>query len=137
MTIFPATKGVTDRLVEEVERGSIVAILGDRDLKGTGPEVTFFGEKTTMPGGAASIALRAGVPLLVAGVWGTKFSDGRRGWDAEISKPIELPPTRGPDAIVELTRAYAPVIEEYVARHPEEWHVFQPVWPADRVQGAS
>ena len=37
MTIYPAEKGVTGKLVEAVEDGAVVAILGDRDLKGTGP----------------------------------------------------------------------------------------------------
>src|SRR5918999_5217423 len=103
MKIFPAEPGVTDRLVEAVENGAVVAILGDRDLKGTGVEATFFGERATLPAGAASVALRAGVPLLVAGVYSARLPGGKRGWDAEISTPIELPEERGPEAITKLT----------------------------------
>ncbi len=44
MTIYPAERGVTEKLVAAVESGAVVAILGDRDLKGTGPRVTFCGE---------------------------------------------------------------------------------------------
>ena len=132
MVIYPAEKGVTDKLVDEVKNGAIVAILGDRDLKGTGPEVTFFGERTTLPPGSASLALRTGVPLLFAGIYGTRFPDGKRGWDADIRGPIELPETSGPEAVAELTREIGKVLEELIARHPEEWHVFQPFWPADR-----
>jgi phosphatidylinositol dimannoside acyltransferase len=134
MKIFAAEPGVTDKLVEEVENGAVVAILGDRDLKGTGVEVDFFGEPTTLPAGAASVALRAGVPLLVAGVYGEKLPGGKRGWLAEISEPIELPEDRGPGAIEELTRAVGAKLEEFIARRPEEWHVFQPFWPADRAR---
>ncbi len=106
-------------------------------MKGNGPEVTWFGEPATLPAGAASIALRAGVPLLVAGVWGVRRPDGKLGWEAEISDPIELPDDHDPnkitrEQIVDLTRKYAPVLEGYVARRPEEWHVFQPFWPADK-----
>jgi KDO2-lipid IV(A) lauroyltransferase len=132
MKIFPAEKGVTDRLVEAVENGAVVAILGDRDLKGTGVQLDFFGEPATLPAGAASVALRAGVPLLVAGVYGTRLPGGRRGWDAEISHPIELPEDRGPGAVEELTAAVAAKLEAFIARHPEEWHVFQPFWIADK-----
>ncbi len=132
MTIFPAEKGVTDKLAASVEAGAVVAILGDRDLKGTGPIVEFFGEAAHMPAGAASIALRTGVPLLVAGVFSIFLPDGRRGWVAEISEPIELPEDPGPDAVVELTRATAKKLEECVRKRPEEWHVFQPFWIKDK-----
>lgn len=132
MTIHPAEPGVTARLVEAVESGAVVAILGDRDLKGTGPKVRFFGEETTFPAGAAALALRTGVPLLVAGVYGVVLGDGRRGWRAEISEPIELPADKGPEAIAKLTQQVADVLEGFVAKRPEEWHVFQPFWTRDR-----
>lgn len=132
MAIYAAEKGVTEKLVEEVKNGSIVAILGDRDLKGTGPEVTFFGEATTLPGGSASLSIRTGVPLLVAGVYGIRFEDGRRGWEAAIEGPLEMPEGSGPEAVAELTRSLAARLEELIARRPEEWHVLQPFWPADR-----
>lgn len=132
MTIHAAQPGVTEKLVAAVEGGAVVAILADRDLKGTGPEVTFFGETTTFPGGAASIALRTGVPLLVAGVYGVQMAGGRRGWVAEISDPIELPATRGENAVAELTQQVAAHLEAAIRKRPEEWHVFQPFWTADR-----
>lgn len=132
MTIFPAEPGVTEKLVASVEAGAVVAILADRDLKGTGPEVTFCGERTTFPGGTASIALRTGVPLLVAGVYSVQLPGGRRGWMAVISEPIELPSERGADAVQELTQEIATRLEAAIRRRPEEWHVFQPFWSADR-----
>jgi lauroyl/myristoyl acyltransferase len=36
------------------------------------------------------------------------------------------------EAIPELTQKFAEVLEAFVARRPEEWHVFQPFWLADR-----
>jgi len=132
MRIHPARVGVTRTLIREVNDGAVVAILGDRDLKGTGIEVEFFGAPATLPGGAASIALKTGVPILVAGVYGEILDDGRRGWSADISKPIELPEDAGPGSIAELTQQVGTKLEELVARRPEEWHVFQPFWVEDR-----
>ena len=132
MHIIAAAPGATDRLVQSVEEGAVVAILGDRDLKGKGPEVMFFGEPTTMPAGAASVALRTGVPLLVAGVYEGRLPDGRRGWIADITAPLEMPSGTGPEAVQELTQSVATVYEGFVRRHPEQWHVFQPFWLADR-----
>ena len=132
ITIHPAESGVTAKLVEAVEEGAVVAILGDRDLKGRGPEVDFFGARTTFPAGPAYVALQTGVPIMVAGVWGVRRADGTRGWEAEISEPIEVPSERGPDALQEMTQQVASVLEGMIARRPEEWHVFQPFWSEDR-----
>ena len=132
MTIYPAEKGVTERLVAAVESGAVVAILADRDLKATGPTVTFFGEEATFPAGAASIALRTRAPLLVAGVWGVQLPGGKRGWQAEISPPIELPEEGGREAVQQVTQAVAGHLEDFIRRRPEEWHVLQPFWTSDR-----
>jgi KDO2-lipid IV(A) lauroyltransferase len=132
MTIYAAEKGVTARLAAAVEAGAVVAILGDRDLRGMGPVVTFFGEEVTFPAGPASIALETGAPLLIAGVYGVKHPDGKRGWHADISEPLAIPAGRGSDAIQELTQRVATGLEEAVARRPEEWHVLQPFWTEDR-----
>lgn len=132
MRIYPARAGVSKDLVREVENGAVLAILADRDLKGTGVEVEFFGEKTTMPPGTASIAIETGIPILVAGVYSAIHDDGKRGWYAVISDPIEVPAGSGREAIPELTQRVAAELEIAVARHPEEWHVFQPFWSSDR-----
>jgi lauroyl/myristoyl acyltransferase len=131
MTIYPARAGITAKLVEEVETGAVLAILGDRDLKGRGVKVSFFGEETTFPAGPAAIALRTGVPLMVAGVFAETFEDGKHGWRAIISPPLELPQDRS-DGLQELTQRVADALERFVAMRPEEWHVFQPFWLADR-----
>jgi len=132
ITVHPATRDSAARLVEAVRGGAVVALLGDRDLRGRGPQLDFFGAPATFPGGPASIALRAGVPLLVAGVYGVVLPDGRRGWHAEIAEPIELPPTGSADAVQRLTVQVARRLEGFIARQPEEWHVFQPFWIEDR-----
>lgn len=132
MTIYAAEAGVTERLVEAVEGGAVVAILADRDLKASGPVVSFFGEETTFPAGAASIALRTGAPLLVAGVWGVQLPGGKRGWQAEISPPVERPEDPGREAVRQMTQSVADHLEDFIRRRPEEWHVLQPFWTSDR-----
>jgi len=132
ITVYAAERGVTARLVEASRAGKLVAILGDRDLDGRGVEVDFFGAPATFPIGPASVALRAEVPILVAGVYGVELPGGRRGWEAHIGEPIELPEERGAGAMAELTRKVAAQMEDFVARRPEEWHVFQPFWLEDR-----
>ena len=132
MVIYAAQKGVTDQLVESVKQGAVVAILGDRDLKDTGPVVNFFGADAHFPAGAASVALRAGVPILVAGVFGVVHEDGSRGWTATITDPIELPEDHSANAVQVLTERVAEELGRFIALHPEEWHVFQPFWIEDK-----
>lgn len=128
MKIYPAAKGATQNLVNAVENGAVVAILGDRDLKGTGIEATFFGERLTFPRGPSAVALATGVPLLVAGVYSHVYEDGRRGWRAYITPPIEVPAGPPEQAAGELTQRYVAELERFVARRPEEWHVMQRFW---------
>lgn len=132
MVIHPAERGATVKLAEAVENGAVVAIVGDRDLKGRGPVVEFFGEQVPFPAGPASVALKTGAPVFIAGVYGTVHEDGKRGWTADISGPIEIGSGSGPEAIQEITQRVARELERCVAKHPEEWHVFQPFWPSDR-----
>ncbi|MBA2426067.1 MAG: phosphatidylinositol mannoside acyltransferase [Actinobacteria bacterium] len=129
VVVHPAERRSAIKLVEALRRGSVVAILGDRDLRGDGPEIDFFGATTTLPGGPAAVALKAGVPILVAGVYGVQLPGGKRGWWAQISAPIELPETHGEGAVAALTRSVAVELERHIARAPEEWHVFRPFWP--------
>lgn len=134
MTIFPAEAGVTRKLIASVEAGDIVAIVGDRDLSGRGLQVQLFGETATLPAGPAFVAMRAGVPVMVAGIYGVKRADGKRGWEAHIGRIIELPQESEREAIPHLTAQIASELEHFIARRPEEWHVFQPFWLADRAE---
>jgi phosphatidylinositol dimannoside acyltransferase len=131
-TVYPAERGTAGKLVDAIKDGAVVAVLGDRDLNGRGPEVSFFGAPATFPGGPAAIALRAGVPILVAGIYGARLPDRRRGWEAEIAPPIDLPKEIETDSVAQLTCRIAERLEDFVARRPEEWHVFQPFWIEDR-----
>lgn len=132
MTIFPAQKGATTRLADAAQNGAVVAILGDRDLKGTGPEVVFFGRTANFPAGPASIALATRLPLCVAPVYAVVREDGSRGWEAEIGDVIPLPEEGTPDPVQVLTQRIATELERGIAKRPEEWHVFGPFWKEDR-----
>ena len=132
LVIYPAEKGVTSKLIAAVENGAMVPILGDRDLKGTGVVVDFFGEPATFPRGPAAIAMRTRVPLIFAGIRGRRMEDGRWGWGIDINPPMELPAEDAPNAVDDLTRTAIGQLEEFIRKYPAEWHVFQPFWTADR-----
>ncbi|HWL64722.1 MAG TPA: phosphatidylinositol mannoside acyltransferase [Actinomycetota bacterium] len=132
MTIHPAQPGVTDRLAAAARDDAIVAIVGDRDLKGTGEEVEFFGEPATFPRGPAVVALKSGAPLMVVGVYNTQLEDGKPGWVVDVGDPLDIPTEHTEENVAAITRMVARELEGFVARSPADWHVFQPFWKADR-----
>ena len=106
-----------------------LALLCDRDLSGTGPEVEFFGERTTLPGGPATLALRTGAPILPTAV----YFDG-----PHLRRSVVLPrldTTRHGklrDDVQRVTQDLAHALEDLIRRAPDQWHLLQPNWPSDR-----
>jgi len=129
--IVIARKGskVTRALIERLRSGGAIALLCDRDLKGTGVPVTLFGEQTTMPAGPAALAERTGAHLVPAGCY---FEEGA-GNRFIVHPWLEVPdlPERE-DRVAALTQDLARVIEEIVLVAPEQWHLIVPNWPSDR-----
>lgn len=133
--IVIARKGarVTRRLLERLQDGGTIALLSDRDLKGTGVPVTLFGEQTTMPAGPVAMADRAGATLLPVGVY---FLEGA-GHRFVIHPPIEIPDLPDSDERVRIgTERLAEVLEDIIRVHPEQWHLVLPNWPSDRRDGS-
>jgi KDO2-lipid IV(A) lauroyltransferase len=116
-------------LIKTLHDGGLVGLLCDRDLVGNGIEVEFFGERTTFPGGPATLALRTGATLVTAAV----YSGPGKMHHALISGPIDATRTGSLRADVgRITQEIARHFEDYIRRAPEQWHMFQPNWPSDR-----
>lgn len=122
----------TDVLARRLGEGRAVCLLGERDLKGKGVEVTFFGEATTMPTGPARLALETGAALHLVGVW--YDSPTRRGWRRHWDGGwrVDISPEVPVTTVKETTQAIATGLEGLISQHPQDWHVLQPVWLADR-----
>jgi phosphatidylinositol dimannoside acyltransferase len=116
------------RLLERLRSGGFVGLLCDRDINRDGIEVSFFGEKTTMSAGPATLSLRTGAPLLPTAVY------ARPGQKAlgVICAPIVFERSgRLRDDVARLTQLVANELEALILRAPEQWHVLQPNWPSD------
>jgi KDO2-lipid IV(A) lauroyltransferase len=106
----------------------IIALLSDRDIAGGGVAVEFFGEKTTLPAGPATLALRTGAALLPVGIY-----DGRDGAHHGIVRP-PLPTDRTGslrEDVARVTQDMARAFEELIRLAPDQWHLLQPNWPSD------
>ena len=109
-----------------------VALLSDRDLKGRGVEVEFFGETTTLPPGPATLAIRTGAPLLPV----ASYYEGDDGYRVVIKPAIAVlsEGTRS-EKVQQMTQALATEMEAMIRAAPEQWHLVQPNWPSDRRAG--
>ncbi len=128
LTIVPLDGESGGVMLRTLRDGGLVGLLCDRDLVGTGTEVEYFGERTTLPGGPATLALRTGAMLLPAAVYSGPGDDHT----AVIGTPID--PTRQANFradVQRMTQDIAVQFEQFVRRAPEQWHLFQPNWPSD------
>ena len=116
-------------VLRALKANHVVALVSDRDLAGSGPEVEFFGERTTLPGGPALLALRTGAPILPVTIY---FRDDG-GYHGIVHPPLEVE-RKGPrlaDDVARITQALAQELETLIRRAPEQWHLLQPNWPSD------
>jgi KDO2-lipid IV(A) lauroyltransferase len=127
VNVIPLGPGAMVQLTAAVKRGDVVCLLADRDIGGNGLDVAFFGERTSLPVGPALLARRTGAPLLPTAVY---FRGRQR--VGVVTAPIAPGQGRGRDENERLTRAVADRLEALIARAPEQWHLLEANWPADR-----
>jgi KDO2-lipid IV(A) lauroyltransferase len=129
LTVLPPGPDTTVRLLDTLREGRVVGLLADRDLVGNGIEVEFFGEKTTLPGGPALLALRSGAPLMTCAI----YQRPRGRYHAILRPPLDSARTgRLRQDVQRLTEEIALSLEGLIRQAPEQWHLFQPNWPSDR-----
>jgi phosphatidylinositol dimannoside acyltransferase len=129
MNVVAADEAAGTAVLRALGANHIVALVSDRDLAGTGPEVEFFGERTTLPGGPALLALRSGAPLLPLGI----FFSGIDGHHGVVRPPMEVERQgRLGEDVARITQNLARELEALIRRAPDQWHLLQPNWPSDR-----
>jgi len=115
-------------ILRALRRNELVGLVCDRDLARTGVDVEFFGERTTLPAGPATLALRTGAALLPTAV----YFEGS-GHHGVVRPPI--PTERSGDGlradVARITQVLAHELEALIRRAPEQWHLMQPNWPSD------
>ncbi|MBK9178443.1 MAG: phosphatidylinositol mannoside acyltransferase [Acidimicrobiales bacterium] len=127
MTVVPLGAGAGGAVLRALRANEVVCLLCDRDLTGDGVEVEFFGERTTLPPGPATLALRTGAPLLPTAVY----------FEGEGHRCVVRPPLaverlgRLRDDVTRVTQDLAGELERLIRAAPEQWHLMQPNWPSD------
>lgn len=117
-------------VVQAMRNGEFVAMVADRNFAERGYPATFFGKPTTLPVGAVKLARATGAPLIPVLAYRKSIRDRKREFFFRIGQPIYVDRTANRSAdIAEGMRRVVDVLEESIRRAPEQWVMFQPVWP--------
>lgn len=129
LEVVPLGPRAASAVGRALRQNRLVALVSDRDLVGNGAEVEFFGERTRLPAGPATMALRTGAVILPSAI----YLRPRGRCHAVIGPALSVEPTGGGlrADITALTQALARKLEELIRVAPEQWHMMQPNWPSD------
>lgn len=112
--------------IRQLRDGGLVMTAVDRPDEG-GELLTFFGHKAKLPVGHARLALRTDSRILIGMV--QAVGDGLyRAVCGSLIEP-EFTGDQEKDVLM-LAQRVLSVIEDYIRSRPEEWLIFQPVWPS-------
>ena len=125
ISVLPLNLAGLRRVTQALHDNEMVITAIDRDITGTGHMMPFFGRPAPIPMGPAALALRHGVPIFPVCVY--RLADDS--YMAEGAPLILARPT-GDDREdeVRVTQAVLRQIEEFIRRHPEQWHVPHRIW---------
>jgi KDO2-lipid IV(A) lauroyltransferase len=126
--VLPLTGGdrpPSEVLAERLRQNTFVCLMADRDLTRSGVPVEFFGEPTRMPAGPAKLAIETGAPLHPAHV----YYDGA---DCVVQIDDAIDTSSGDVGVI--IQALADRFATNIAKHPQDWHMLQPLWLADLSQ---
>lgn len=119
--------------MERLRQGGLVLTLVDRP-DSRGEKVRFFGRTARLPVGHVRLALRADALIQV----GVALKDAGGKYRIEAGPTIDPQQRAGEGEAAASRRIAGRVIrtmEPFIRRRPEEWLMFQPVWP-EALQGA-
>ncbi|MDP4977284.1 MAG: phosphatidylinositol mannoside acyltransferase [Ilumatobacteraceae bacterium] len=129
MTVIPLGPDAGPAVLKSLRNNEVLCLLSDRDITGGGIEVEFFGERTKLPAGPATLAIRTGAALLPTAAY---FTDRGVGHHGVIGAPMNCE-RHGKlrEDVHRITQELAYELETLIRRAPEQWHLLQPNWPSD------
>jgi len=125
ISVLTLDHGGIRKVLQALHDKEMVITAIDRDITGTGHPMPFFGRLAPIPLGPAAIALRLGTPLFPVCVY--RLPDDT--YQAE-GAPLVFAESTG-DSRADQVRATEQVLrhlENFIRRHPEQWHVPHRIW---------
>jgi lauroyl/myristoyl acyltransferase len=134
MHVIATGPGAAAACTRALADNHLLCLLCDRVVGGAaGIEVEFFGERTLLPAGPVTLALRTGAVLLPCAVY---FERGSQHL-AIVRPPLEMHREgRLREDVQAGTQILARELEYLIRLAPTQWHLMQPNWPSDPGYGA-
>jgi len=128
MTVVPLGPAAGTASIRALKNNELLCLLSDRGIGGGLVEVDFFGERTELSAGAATLAFRTGAPILPTAAY--YRGDLHHG---VVRPPIPVERTGSlREDVQRVTQLVALELEALIRKAPEQWHLMQPNWPSDR-----
>ena len=111
---------------------TLVCLLSDRDLSGSGIPVTMWGHEVKVAPGPAALAQAARTAILPVMIRYERLS-GRARWTARsrwgvvmhFGEVLRAEDFTGEDRLAAMTQAWADQLAEFVSTYTEDWHMMQ------------
>jgi len=110
-------------LIKRAREKRLIALVADRDLSASGVDVNFFGFPARMPAGPALLAIKTGIPLVVAHV-----SYTQSGIHIEFTSVDVAETGSESERVAQMSQRMASLFEKGIAAHPQDWHMLQRIW---------
>jgi KDO2-lipid IV(A) lauroyltransferase len=129
-TIEDISPAAIRRMLRVLLRGGFAGFVADRDFTDMGAPVELFGEQTTLPTGPVKVARLTGAPIIPVFVVRDDVRGRTEQYAFHIADPFYVERTSDEDADIDAgMRKMASALEQYISMHPEQWVMFQRVWP--------
>jgi len=124
--VLPASMSTIKLAAEVLDAGGVVISGLDRPIPGAKYRPRFFGRQASIPVLHVPLALKAKVPILVAGALMKQDNT----YQILLSEPRFLKPySDRKQEILANAECVLEVAEEYIRNAPEQWNMPYPVWP--------
>jgi lauroyl/myristoyl acyltransferase len=126
MNLVPGSFTGLRQAIRHLQQGGVVVTGIDRPVPESEPRPCFFGRPAALPIHHIYLALKAHVPIVVAA---TRLEENGK-YHIHASPPIEMDsyPNRADERLMNAEKVLA-VAEEFIRPAPQQWLIFQPVWP--------
>jgi len=115
-----------------LRRPAVLGMVVDWGYRPDDLPVRLFGDRTTLPAGPATLAARTGAALVP--VVARRQDDGS--YRPMMYEPIEVADS-SPAELTRATQAVADALEDMIARAPDQWYTFKPMWPVGEAEVAA
>ncbi|VGO12053.1 hypothetical protein PDESU_00602 [Pontiella desulfatans] len=115
------------QVMDALEQGDIVSIMGDRAYGADSVQVDFMGAKVHFPYSAFHIAAAAKCPVVVL----LSSKEGVNAYSVNMAEVLWPNLQRGLDRraqLAEWVQKYADILENYLLAHPLQYFIFHDIW---------